>query len=554
MARDNFNNDIYQRYINRLDFVSAANYLSQYRVTDAAQQQQVSQLIQTLRQQGRKLNGLMPKASQFARQGIAFKYAFDAGRVADISNPYVRKWNEVNNNLLDKTGDALEITFNEDEDVKARNERASSYGAIPQKTTTQLFYEQLGIHNVNDLTKLIGKRNVETINGQLRFKLNKNDKNYNNVLRAISNAGYNRKGLDEINYDDYDNNIEIRALDRNGKYIGNTHRGNEIKVLTDIYDQAARAYNEFFAPKGNEREVAKSMIVTRTLGAKQARLQDCLDRGWIDQNTYDKKLKDLDQEYTNQIISEGLSQYKIYANDVTSEDDHETLRELDTAARVDLETMMRQAASGQGANLTYQAAMVGNEMGTLITIVPKPRYAKGVQTNDTSITHQFFIPNMFQDKAEETLRRDTKTRAAMELNEMDAYGYDFDTVDGRKIRSIGNGDYVLSDKHNRSIQISRADAQREINRGLIIEDGIDLARQSAYLPTGEKRQFQDVEAELTPYCATAMNEIYPEYTQMYQTAAQQGNEQGAEEIKSSYDSGVREMISIISQYMDFDNL
>ena len=105
---------------------------------------------------------------------------------------------------------------------------------------------------------------------------------------------------------------------------------------------------------------------------------------------------------------------------------------------------------------------------------------------------QIFVPGLFKDQAEESFNRDSKTRAAREVNNMETYQYGVNIPNIGKVSSVrnSNGDSIFTLTHDdgKVETIDKNDAINYMNYLLIQEDGIDQANQLFYNEDGNIRK------------------------------------------------------------------
>ena len=178
--------------------------------------------------------------------------------------------------------------------------------------------------------------------------------------------------------------------------------------------------------------------------------------------------------------------------------------------------------------------MSGDKFGKLITVTlpnkddDKPEKAQSVETEDGAnkdvkvIT--LFVPDFDGNEAEQSFRKDTRTRASMELNQMKTYDYNLD-IPQEGTLSHRNGIFTLTNKGGEVKQITDDDAQGLINRKFIQDDILEEAQNTFYNPSTGASLYQDAQGnvnqnaynnilnranQLIDYrAAQAMQELYP---------------------------------------------
>lgn len=416
------------------------------------------------------------------------------------------------------------------------------------KDNPNLYKVMMALNNV-DTNHAPGSGNKaldDSIRGQKRFKLAGVDKNGKLIkLNTGANVNFNEanstpfrenhpimsaSGLsdqelitsDRYSSDDYFINPDVATIHSVGNFTGELQENNSNKVS----DQFGKIENVLYRTKNIEQELTKKReedlsnrtmgeTVTGSLGAAMSNLDDDLYNGLIDNETYSKTKASINQHYENLLAGADMTQYNVYASTFDEDDKTDTKHQLDTKNRSLINDVI---AGALGSNrLKFSAAILGNMSGTEITVLPK----LDKEGNPTGKAVRIFVENLFQGSVERSLARNTKLRAAKELNGMEYYGYRFtipslgDSEGGELSIEPGAQQASLTDKFGRISFVDKSKAQDLINRALILQDFIDGANQTFFNEDGQFVNNKNIEQEVSNWSDGATKELY---NQTYQRA------------------------------------
>ena len=151
-------------------------------------------------------------------------------------------------------------------------------------------------------------------------------------------------------------------------------------------------------------------------------------------------------------------------------------------------------------------------------------------------SRQIFIPDFMNGEAEKLFSQNSQTRAMKELASMEMYNYGVDIPQDGKLNVYNNPDtgtavYQMEYSDGSTVQIGKDEALRNINKMLIIEDGIDNANSLFYDEDGNIRKgikqngkinanfHNDLVKKVDAYVTSAMSELYPEAWQSFKPFA-----------------------------------
>ena len=319
--------------------------------------------------------------------------------------------------------------------------------------------------------------------------------------------------------------------------------------MTNVINQAKEVTDNIYKNINDKaNNSAQSSIVVSTLGARDGQLRGMLDSGQISIDDYEKYHKDLKETYDRLLVQSNFNQYEMYTNDPDEKDDR-TLKTVENDKKSELEQIIK--ANVGTDNLEYSAAMIGNKVGTMITIKPHVKKDEGDLGGDGK-ERQFFIPNLFKDSAEESFNSNSKTRAAAELNNMQTYDYSYDVPGIGTISNIDQNGGILKTPNGERYNITREEAQNHLNKAFIIEDGVRLANDSFYDEDGNlKTDNSQVINKIKNYANVAVSELYPNtYNRFQQAKAQKINDKESSDFLTNKSF---EISSYILSQIGFNN-
>lgn len=375
-------------------------------------------------------------------------------------------------------------------------------------------------NNLDNLTKILqGLRNVDS-NHSIKSKGKAIDKG---IDSSQATARYAIAGLDNkgnvINADYHDNvdDAYSNAPDIQGKqgyvrplgtiinaatpvngalrdvYRNNVQRSlHEINKLVDDAEQKVKEAS-IDPITGKERTVATSMITTTDMGAEHTQLRNKLNRGLISKEEYVFGINALEERYRQELSGEGLSQYQVFKKNFGDNKSQSYGEVTETKDRDAIDQIVKRASTVQGA-VRFNSAYSGNQYGTKLTIDASK--LKNSQDGDDTMDKimkdyapngviELFIPQLHNDDAEKAVLQDTRTRAAVEANNMELYNYDMSIPQEGTLRHSDGEGYTLLSPNGSVKSLDRAAAEHMLNKAFIIDDVIDEIQDGTLMANGD---------------------------------------------------------------------
>lgn len=563
-----------EQYQTNFDYAGLANYLSQYYVEDAAQQKQYLDLIKQYRHDGNRINAIMNKATDEQKQALQFEMGIERNRLPEtfinsngevVENKFTRYWRNAVNSEGGEDATSLEFM------LEGKTVETKGWFGINWWKGNDLQYEDAGIdlflkgtgYTMQDLYNMGVK--VTNNNGRTILTVSKDNPNLYRIYAGMQFVNTNRTSRNihnPINPDiEGEARYKIRGLDAEGNpvQIGSSFdtKGmgiegailaipNAIRELTDVFSSTERDWEEnqfnnpkniYQAPIGNPASVLH-LVKNRTdelrnpdnktfentfniqgiavNGAARAELERRRESGLISNADYEKSLSNLNETY-RLALNQSLANYEVYSNIFNSDNtdsDDPSLNALNTEQRIDAEKELRADINRKEA--VFMHAMAGNMIGTAI-IIPATYDDDGKEKTPEK---RYFIKDFFKDKAEKAFRQDTKTRAQMELSDMQTYQYDYDIPEVGKIKNVNNESAILQTDDGNEQVIDRETALNYMNKAMIYQDAIDMANQNYWYNNGVERDYVRLQEDVNTWSQLSMSELYPIAWQKYVEALQ----------------------------------
>lgn len=375
-------------------------------------------------------------------------------------------------------------------------------------------------NNLDNLTKILqGLRNVDS-NHSIKSKGKAIDEG---IDSSQATARYAIAGLDNkgnvINADYHDNvdDAYSNAPDIQGKqgyvrplgttinaatpvngalrdvYRNNVQRSlHEINKLVDDAEQKVKEAS-IDPMTGKERTVATSMITTTDMGAEHTQLRNKLNRGLISKEEYVFGINALEERYRQELSGEGLSQYQVFKKNFGDDKSQSYGEVTETKDRDAIDQIVKRASTVQGA-VRFNSAYSGNQYGTKLTIdaskLKLPDDTPGdmdkiIKDYAPNGVIELFIPQLHNDDAEKAVLQDTRTRAAVEANNMELYNYDMSIPQEGTLRHSDGEGYTLLSPNGSVKSLDRAAAEHMLNKAFIIDDVIDEIQDGTLMANGD---------------------------------------------------------------------
>ena len=577
------NEEIYNKFIADGDYAGAANYLSRGHFKDPNKQRIVNETIKQLRSEGRKIQGMMERADVDQKAAFSFINSIDNnynlpglnnGKDADgnyigATNQYSKAYSDAKRNLAstnEHEAESISVKFGGKTD-KRYGFLGIDFLAKDKEYKTDAFTEMLHRAGITKKSLINSGAKITVKDGQYYLNISKR----NNLFNRVYNALLKTKSDDGLY------RFQVAGIDAKGNLIKNNEsrlmlsakdRGEAIQKGIDIspyktsdiekgdgyyYNPSdSKMFRNFTAPSEvvndannkiksitstNEKE-GTSTVSSMTLNFNSARakdISDYLNAGRINSSQASALINENNIAILNGIMNSDLTQYEVYATDHEDDSGNTTRSKIDdTKTRAEIQDRIRAEIRDGKFDVNTQVALgiQGDQTGYVITLPAK--HDKDGEVEGT--TESIFIPNFLNGEAEKVFNRNTKTRAIKELASMEMYNYGVDIPQDGKLNVYNNPDtgaavYQMEYSDGSTVQISKDEALRNINKMLIIEDGIDNANSLFYDEDGNIRKgikqngkinanfHNDLVKKVDAYVTSAMSELYPEAWQSFKPFA-----------------------------------
>lgn len=563
-------------YKNNGDMLGLANYLSRYHFRDRFNQERVNATIKNLRTNGRIEQGILERADDDnQKQAIKFLSVWDNGgstlpgldNKAGRNNYSIGMSNAIRNLV---SSDAVTLSYKFGGKTNKRTFLGIDWLAKDKEYENDAFKQFLIDNNFTE--KYLANNGVKfskDASGNKIMNIDKTSPLFLQVYKAMSNLKDDETG---------DYRFKVAGIDGKGNLIRKTNRnapteaiGNEykahgdIKITSPIFDESDRGDEYYYTPSkinnmkygnydaplsfvdeanrqkdilfgfkdkdGKEKEFTRGGVVIHNLGARDAELQARYERGEISEGFFNNQRKLIKEIYDSALTNSALTQYDMFVSN--GEDGDQTLYKInETKSKANYQDLIRSYVGTD--KISYAAYNDGNLFGTLITLSSKAPNAPTKEPNEKDTPSiQIFVPGLFKDQAEESFNRDTKTRAAREVNNMETYQYGVNIPNIGKVSSVRNskGDsmFTLTHDDGKVETIDKSDAINYMNYLLIQEDGIDQANQLFYNEDGNiRKEILDSNGNINSkfraqlkkmvdnYSLAAMSEVFPKSFASYE--------------------------------------
>ena len=577
------NEEIYNKFIADGDYAGAANYLSRGHFKDPNKQRIVNETIKQLRSEGRKIQGMMERADVDQKAAFSFINSIDNnynlpglnnGKDADgnyigATNQYSKAYSDAKRNLAstnEHEAESISVKFGGKTD-KRYGFLGIDFLAKDKEYKTDAFTEMLHRAGITKKSLINSGAKITVKDGQYYLNISKR----NNLFNRVYNALLKTKSDDGLY------RFQVAGIDAKGNLIKNNEsrlmlsakdRGEAIQKGIDIspyktsdiekgdgyyYNPSdSKMFRNFTAPSEvvndannkiksitstNEKE-GTSTVSSMTLNFNSARakdISDYLNSGRINSSQASALINENNNAVLNAIMNSDLTQYEVYATDHEDDSGNTTRSKInDTKTRAEIQDRIRAEIRDGKFDVNTQVALgiQGDQTGYVITLPAK--HDKDGEVEGT--TESIFIPNFLNGEAEKVFNRNTKTRAIKELASMEMYNYGVDIPQDGKLNVYNNPDtgatvYQMEYSDGSTVQIGKDEALRNINKMLIIEDGIDNANSLFYDEDGNIRKgikqngkinanfHNDLVKKVDAYITSAMSELYPEAWQSFKPFA-----------------------------------
>lgn len=355
------------------------------------------------------------------------------------------------------------------------------------------------------------------------------------MLSAEDRGEARRNGIDISHYRD---TITTSDIEKSDGYYYNPSDSKMFRNFTAPYEVVNDANNKVKSITSVNEKEGTSTVSSMTLNFNSARakdISDYLNAGRINSSQASALIKENNNAILNGIMNSDLTQYEVYATDHEDDSGNTTRSKIDdTKTRAEIQDRIRAEIRDGKFDVNTQVALAiqGDQTGYVITLPAK--HDKDGEVEGT--TESIFIPDFLNGEAEKVFNRNTKTRAIKELASMEMYNYGIDIPQDGKLNVYNNPDtgaavYQMEYSDGSTFQIDKDEALRNINKMLIVEDGIDNANSLFYDEDGNIRKgieqngkinanfHNDLVKKVDAYVTSAMSELYPEAWQSFKPFA-----------------------------------
>lgn len=310
---------------------------------------------------------------------------------------------------------------------------------------------------------------VSTINGVTTVDIKKTSRDAFRLLTGLKNVdtNHNTNGVIDETVTDVDKRYYIAGKDSAGNLIRPSDsveavhsfpsgiidktrnddldkdfkgyiKGGQNRQLNDLLDQAKALQDQVTG--GDKQHFSTSLMVSSASSAAEEQVNAALARGMITPAQAGDYLTMIKRDLDNQVLGAGVGEHDIYVSgypgDNGEDNESREYEKVSDAKQRDYYNNLIKHAVLDGT-ISYHMAASGDKFGTQIVITPK-NPTKDDKTESNTVTDDngegpevarsisIFIPDWNGQDAEQSLRRNTKTRAALEANNMETYDYDID--------------------------------------------------------------------------------------------------------------------------------
>lgn len=560
-----FNAQILQEYFDTRNYAGAANYLRTTKAKDYSSQLALNSKIHDLEKLAAKQKSIYSDLDSDQQQAYDFMSAI-LGNEGSIPRTRVYKENgqerqQVNNygteylnkinNLKSNDGNNINriaIDIENDDDLKALSENLG-YGNIYDNT--------LGISVVN-LGKNKGNRLIiDTTNKNLYKVLSATNKLsdksgwdiFNNIGSEATKWGLGtgaigatigsvapgvgttvggaigglggmavgiiKGGMDEISDAIYrGNKYKIKGINSKGKvYDDGDFNYGDLQDAIEIGDKANDIMEDVKSTKTRQQTFVAESVVSNFLGAGHAEAYKLYQQHKINLDTYNKIETNWKNAYDTLIQQADFAQKEVYAWSADSGKG----TNLKAVGNEDIPNLKGEVLSAMHDNrVTYSLCVSDGELGTLITIAPKPQ--SGDDKTDWSkkkgeVQKQIWIKGLFEGTAERAFESDTKSKAARDNADMKKFNYELELADGKTVGyKPGTGAYYkTTDKNGNTIYNGLTEEQmlHELNQSNIIEEGA-LTALNILNNDSNNYNTNNIMDKINILAISATNELYPQ--------------------------------------------
>jgi hypothetical protein len=470
-------NEIYDErvlndYFNTRDYLGAANYLKQFQANSPKNAEILRRKINNLERQGEIQNAILEKAeTQEQKDAYHFISAIDGqGNIPHtIYNSNTKEPIVGTSNIF---GDKYTSLINNLKSDKGKQIQTLKY-TIYQDDTLYSLYDALGLTENEAKQKYNFDVVKDSKTGYSTLYIDTNNTSLPKILSAMPNRVnttpfYSASGL---NYDITSYNYELSGLDKEGN---DESVYNQVYKISALCKQATNTMNNLLDVASNKTFV-EDTVVTPFLGAGQAKAYEDLGKGLLTQEQYNNIVKERTNAYNTLLRQTGLSQYKVYASEMT-DDESEVMKELDNNSRKNIMKNILYAMDND--RITYSAAIVGGETGTYITISPKADKDGEFDDGEANKGYRIFVPGLFKSSCDASFESRTELQSVRDYNDMKRWEYAKNLQDGDRVgydKTIGPYKVVSDNTGNLlKLPIEEKEMLVKLNKDNIIKQSAQM--------------------------------------------------------------------------------
>lgn len=519
---ETYSDEVFQSYIDSRDYYKAADYLSQFKAT-GKNQLFVDQQINNLRRDAQIQASILQKTTNQS-QIDAFHFMNAVNGKGTMPHTITKNGKEVYGTSNEFGNEYVD----EVNSLTVKDRPVNTIGIPCSAEEIQEFYTMLGTP-VN-LKSKYGINVVSNNDGTCELKMNLQDGRCLSALNTIyekRKKDYNNNAFISfdmvplysispgLNYYDKDNNqYKFKDLDdKRGGFLGFGYA--HVDNIINAYKSAKESNNELMQLASNKL-FREDLVVSEFLGAGHAEAYKALQTGRLSLDDYNKVLNIRKARYDDLMKQFDYASNQIYGVELDNE--NQTLQEFDAKQRVQLNAIM--ATAIKEGRVTYNAAMHGGEMGTYITVSPKPDKNGDYSDKQFNKGYRLFIPNLFKSSVESTFQNDTKMMTKRDVADMERWNYAINLHDGTSVGFTDGIPYRYQLAENGDVvkrPISREELITQVNRNNIINSCIstifnnmdDNGNLLSYTDNNGNTVQPDLDTKVQQLANVATNELYP---------------------------------------------
>lgn len=547
-----------QTYIDNNDYTGAAAFMGKIRINNNNRyvRANLERQYHQMELQGHEYNGALNKTTDpVAKQAFAFSYSMsnkgNPGNLGIQNNEFYKQYANAIDNAFGKDTPYIAVRFS-----PKHLKRTGLFGIdwlakdINHNESGQdIFLRQIGMSR--DQLEDAGVKFHNNSDGTVSMAFSKADKGMSyKIFKALNltNTKYDGSvdGYQDIDAKDAVPMFQLYGLDKNGSVkgvpkgiFGNKNSGdvasetnlvnssNKTKMTLGQYSDSdaenaftSNELNKIFGIQNEADKIYKDIVGDEKPHVMSTILMNTLDtHNWEELSDDSKALLN---SYYNQLSKVDLSKYEIYS-DFSGDDAEPTgiddiTREMhpikEGSKRQNISTILHWAVANN--KFSISDAVMGDKVGKYITIPLQTNGKNETTTKELNI----FVKDLWSDSPESVkFANNTKTRALLEANAMQLYGYNMKVPD-----VYGNGEAILKPNADGTFtyysstgggikDMSKEVAQSVLNSNFIIQDGVRQIQDAAYNIDGTPRRGYDSKAaysDLYNYVMAAVNETDPD--------------------------------------------